>query len=259
MTKNALLALIAGCSMYAASANADDVCVEPVKETEIGASAAYTYNQNAFGALDAFQLRIGGSTVTNLANNLDLVLDSGYVMNYYGYGGIGLQKDSLTDTSALLMTSYECDYFGGGLNVFYYDGFGAYSDGSDMSLTDYALGPAVRFMFVDEGTALTFDYSVGFGEYGNNRDIETFNIKNHFSIGLEYAISGFFTRAYTEMIYNYMPMASRETLEIIAGARLGYRFVDFMALSAFYEHSTVFGELTREQVESAGGAISLFF
>jgi hypothetical protein len=259
MAKNALLALLAACSMYSANANADE-CVECTKETEIGARAAYTYNDNSFGNLEAFQLRIGGSTVTNVYDNLDLVLDSGYTMNYYGYENIGLQKDSVTDVSALLMTNYMCDYFGGGLNVVYYDGFGAYDDNSPMSLTDYSIGPAVRFMFVDEGASLTFDYSIGFGEYGNNRNGETFNIKNQFGIELNYnIIEGLYAEAYSEMIHNYMPFTSRQTLEIVAGAELSYRFVNFMGLNVFYEHSQIWGEPTRESIDSVGGGLSLFF
>ncbi|MFA5887137.1 MAG: hypothetical protein WC852_00290 [Candidatus Nanoarchaeia archaeon] len=259
MAKNAILALLAACSMYSANANAEQ-CVDPVKETEIGATAAYTNNQNEFGNLDAFQLRIGGSTVTNVYDNLDLVLDSGYTMNYYGYENIGLQKDSVTDVSALLMTNYMCDYFGGGLNVVYYDGFGAYDDGSDMSLTDYSIGPAARAQFLAEDMVLTFDYSIGFGEYGNNRNGETFNIKNQFGIGLDYnIIEGLYAEAYSEVVYNYMPFTSRQTLEIVAGAELSYRFVKFMALNVFYEHSRIWGEPTRENIDSVGGGLSLFF
>lgn len=261
MAKNALLALLAACSMYAANAKADECaeCVESVKETEIGATAAYTYNDNSFGVLDAFQLRIGGSTNTNVYDNLDLVLDSSYLMNYYGYENTGLQRDSVTDVSALLMTNYMCDYFGGGINIVYYDGFGAYEDGSPMSLTDYSIGPAVRAQFLAHDMGLTFDYSIGFGEYGNNADGEAFNIKNQFGVGVNYHINGFFAEAYAKVVHNYMPFTSRQTLEIVAGAELGYRFVDFMALRAFYEHSHVIGEPTRESVESVGGGLSLFF
>lgn len=258
MAKNALLALLAGCSLYAANVKADE-CAESPKETEIGATAAYTHNDNSFGSLDAFQLRIGGSTVTNVYDNLDLVLDTSYLMNYYGYDNVGLQRDSVTNASALLMTSYMCDYFGGGLNVVYYDGFGAYEDDSAMSLTDYAIGPAVRAQFLASDISLTFDYSIGFGEYGNNRNGETFNIKNQFGIELDYHINGFSASAYSGVVHNYMPFTSRQTLEIVAGAELGYRFVDFMALNAFYEHSVVFGEPTRESVDSVGGGLALFF
>ena len=259
MAKNALLALLAACSMYAANAKSDE-CVESVKETEIGATAAYTHNDNSFGALDAFQLRIGGSTNTNVYENLDLVLDSSYLMNYYGYENTGLQRDSVTDVSALLMTNYMCDYFGGGLNVVYYDGFGAYEDNSPMSLTDYSIGPAVRAQFLASDMALTFDYSIGFGEYGNNRNGETFNIKNQFGIELDYnIIEGLYAEAYSEMIHNYMPSTSRQTLEIVAGAELSYRFVNFMGLNVFYEHSRVWGEPARENIDSVGGGLSLFF
>jgi len=258
MAKNAFLALLAGCSLYAANADAED-CVELAKETEIGATAAYTLNQSAYGSSGAFQLRIGGSTNTNVYDNLDLVLDSSYIMNYYGYDNTGLQKDSLTDVSALLMTTYMCDYFGGGINIVYYDGFGAYEDNSAMSLTDYSIGPALRAEFLAQGMALTFDYSIGFGEYGNNRDGETFNIKNQFGIGIYYHIAGFYAEAYSEIVHNYMPLAGRETLEIIAGAELSYRFVKFMALNAFYEHSMIIGEPAKQSVDSAGGGLSLFF
>lgn len=259
MAKNALLALLAACSMYSANANADE-CVDPVKETEIGARAAYTFNQNEFGDLGAFQLRIGGSTVTNVYDNLDLVLDSGYLMNYYGYENIGIQRDSVTDVSALLMTSYMCDYFGGGINIVYYDGFGAYEDNSAMSLTDYSIGLAARAQFLASDMALTFDYSIGFGEYGNNRNGETFNIKNQFGIGVDYnIIEGLYAEAYSEMIHNYMPFSQRQTLEIVAGAELSYRFVNFMGLNVFYEHSRIWGEPARNSIDSVGGGLSLFF
>lgn len=258
MAKNAIFALLAACSMYASNANAEE-CLEPVKETEVSASVGYSMSSGAYGNADGVQVRLGGDTSLYTFGDAELILDSGFVTDYYGYDANGVQKDSLTDISALLMYHGFANYgVGGGLNVFMYDASGAYDAGRPMELTDYAIGPVLAGTINDGIVQLHIDSSLGFGQFGSNSAGLDFLLKGRLRVGLGVSYSGFSAEAYSDAIYNYEPYGV-DSFELRAGARLGYRFVDFMGANAFYEHAAYFGENENESADSFGAGLSLFF
>ncbi|HII15513.1 MAG TPA: hypothetical protein HA362_04335 [Nanoarchaeota archaeon] len=266
MTPKTLLALLASSAVPALpyDAYADETAEAPIcespKETEIGANAGYAMLNGEFGNTDGAQVRIGGNTSLYTFGNGQLVLDSSFITDYFGYEGNGVQKDSLTDAYALVMyNGFEGYSVGGGINLFFFDGSGMYASGQPMELTDYAIGPSLRGTIIADPVKLVLDYSLGFGQLGSNRADLDFLLKNRLGINLGIGYEGFSADVYTDLIFNYMPYSEDSSFELKYGLRVGYGFIDFMAANAFYEHAEFYGIEARDSADAVGGGFSLFF
>lgn len=258
MVSKTLTALSAALSLYAGSALAEE-CAAPEKETEIGAMAAYVHHESEYGDVDGVQYRIGGGTVTNLYENLDLLLESQFVSNYFDYDDIGIQKDSFTDIFASLVYTGYPDYaLGGGLSVFFYDGYGSYGD-RDMQLTDYALGVFLKAAINGDYSRLSFNYALGFGEFGNNLLGENFSLKNRLVTSYDVFVDDFAANIHASTGYTYVPDTNDNNLEFVLGAWVEYRVVHYLALRAFYERMWMFGQDERQASDSVGAGVFLIF
>ncbi len=266
MLSKTLFALLASSAVNALpyDAYADETleaqACESEKETEIGANVGYGMLNGEFGNTDGVQIRVGGNTSLYTFGDVQLVLDSIFVTNYFGYEGNGVQKDSLTDAYALLMyNGFEGYSVGGGINLFFYDGSGMYLADESLELTDYAIGPSLRGTIRAEPLMLMIDYSLGFGQLGSSRSDLHFLLKNRLGVSLGIDYAGFSADAYSDLVYNYINDLGDVSFELRYGLRAGYRFVDFMGINAFYEHAEFYGLEARESADAVGGGLSLSF